>query len=213
MEHVTGIFYYIKVFIALMILVNPFEGIPLFLSKTNHCTPDEKTAIAKKTSLAVFLVLVLSLFFGRYVLQLFGITIASFSLAGGIIIFLIAIDMVLGKSDSGEKSMPNDPVNNPSDIAIVPLAIPLLAGPGAISSVIVYGSTSTGLVDDLILAVIVLMVGIAVRISLRAASKMEKFLHDTGVKVLTKISGLLVAAIAVEMIFHALIQAFPSLLK
>lgn len=213
MEHVGGNFYYIKVFIALMILVNPFEGIPLFLSKTNHCTPAEKTAIAKKTSLAVFLVLVLSLFFGRYILQLFGITIASFSLAGGIIIFLIAIDMVLGKSDSGEKSMPNDPTNNPSDIAIVPLAIPLLAGPGAISSVIVYGSTSTGLMDDLLLAVIVLMIGIVVRISLRAASKMEKFLHDTGVKVLTKISGLLVAAIAVEMIFHALIQVFPSLSK
>jgi len=213
MEHVGGNFYYIKVFIALMILVNPFEGIPLFLSKTNHCTPDEKTAIAKKTSLAVFLVLVLSLFFGRYVLQLFGITIASFSLAGGIIIFLIAIDMVLGKSDSGEKSMPNDSTNNPSDIAIVPLAIPLLAGPGAISSVIVYGSTSRGIADDLILAVIVLLVGIAVRISLRAASKMERFLHDTGVKVLTKISGLLVAAIAVEMIFHALIQVIPSLSK
>lgn len=213
MEHVGGNFYYIKVFIALMILVNPFEGIPLFLSKTNHCTPEEKAAIAKKTSLAVFLILVLSLFFGKYILQLFGITIASFSLAGGIIIFLIAIDMVLGKSDSGEKSLPNDPVYNPSDIAIVPLAIPLLAGPGAISSVIVYGSTSTGLVNDLILAVIVLMVGISVRLSLRAASKMEKFLHDTGVKVLTKISGLLVAAIAVEMIFHALIQVFPSLNK
>lgn len=213
MEHVGGNFYYIKVFIALMILVNPFEGIPLFLSKTNHCTPDEKAAIAKKTSLAVFLILVLSLFFGKYILQLFGISIASFSLAGGIIIFLIAIDMVLGKSDSGEKSLPNDPVNNPSDIAIVPLAIPLLAGPGAISSVIVYGSTSTGIVNDLILAVIVLMVGIAVRISLRAASKMERFLHDTGVKVLTKISGLLVAAIAVEMIFHALIQVFPSMNK
>ena len=213
MEHVGGNFYYIKVFIALMILVNPFEGITLFLSKTNHCTPDEKAAIAKKTSLAVFLILVLSLFFGKYILQLFGITIASFSLAGGIIIFLIAIDMVLGKSDSGEKSMPNDPVNNPSDIAIVPLAIPLLAGPGAISSVIVYGSTSTGIENDLILALIVLMVGISVRISLKAASKMERFLHDTGVKVLTKISGLLVAAIAVEMIFHALIQLFPSMNK
>ena len=107
MEHVGGNFYYIKIFVALIILVNPFEGIPLFLSKTNHCSPEEKAAIAKKSSIAVFLILVLSLYLGRYILELFGITISSFSFAGGIIIFLIAIDMVLGKSDSGEKSMPS----------------------------------------------------------------------------------------------------------
>ena len=213
MEHVGGNFYYIKIFVALIILVNPFEGIPLFLSKTNHCSPEEKAAIAKKSSIAVFLILVLSLYLGRYILELFGITISSFSFAGGIIIFLIAIDMVLGKSDSGEKSMPSEALQDQSDIAIVPLAIPLLAGPGAISSIIVYGTRSTGIVEDLIITFIILMVSIAVSYSLRAAAKMERFLHETGVKVLTKISGLLVAAIAIEIIFTALTEKFPNLLK
>jgi MarC family membrane protein len=206
-------FYYIKIFIALAVLVNPLEGIPLFISKTRSYSAAQKLAISKKTSISVFLILLLSLFFGRYILQLFGISTASFSVSGGIIIFLIALDMVIGKSDSGEKSLPAVSPQQEGDIAIVPLAIPLLAGPGAISSIIVYGSRSTGIVEDIILSGIVLLVAVWVGLSLRAATKMEKVLSETGIKVMTKISGLLVAAIAVEMVFRGLQDALPQFFK
>ncbi|MBS1516537.1 MAG: NAAT family transporter [Bacteroidetes bacterium] len=199
---------YIKIFIAIFVLVNPLEGISMFLSKTANVDPDIKSKIVKKTAVSVFIVLLISLFFGKYVLTLFGIGIPSFTVAGGIIIFLIALDMVIGKSDSGEKSLPSDPNKNPEDIAVVPLAIPLLAGPGAISSIILYGSSSSGILEDVILVLIIFVVAVAVWLSLNAATKMEKALHPIGVKILTKISGLLVAAIAVELIHSGIVSLF-----
>lgn len=198
--------YYIKVLIAILVLVNPFEGVPVFISSTSNLSRQQKSAIAKKTSIAVFIILIISLFLGKYVLELFGISIPSFSLAGGIIILIIALQMVLGKSNSGEKSLPSDPNQDMSDIAVVPLAIPLLAGPGAISSIIVYGSRSTGIVDYIVLSSIVLLVAMIVMASLNATTRMEKVLTSTRVKIITKISGLLVAAIAVELIFSSVIN-------
>ncbi|MDQ3019647.1 MAG: NAAT family transporter [Bacteroidota bacterium] len=198
--------YYIKIFIAILVLVNPFEGIPVFISSTSSLSRQQKTAIARKASFAVFIILIVSLFFGRYLLELFGISISSFSLAGGIIIFIIALQMVIGKFESGEKSLPDKPDLDYTDIAVVPLAIPLLAGPGAISSVIVYGSRSTGIIDDIILSGIVLLIAVTIMVSLNTTTRMEKVLTSTRVKIITKISGLLVAAIAVELIFTAVMN-------
>lgn len=205
--------YYIKIFIAISVLVNPIEGIPLFLTKTGNLSREEKISIAKKTSVAVFIILTVSLYLGRYLLELFGIGIPAFTLAGGIIIFLISLDMILGKSKSGDKNIPDDPGLNPSDIAVVPLALPLLAGPGAISGMILYGSKSNGLEGDIFLTIIVLLVSMFVLISLLTASRMEKTLNQTGINVLTKVSGLLIAAIAVQLVFSGLQQMIPSLNK
>jgi len=153
------------------------------------------------------------MFAGRYVLELFGIGIPSFSTAGGVIIFLIALQMVIGKTDSGEKSLPSEPPQDYSDIAIVPLAIPLLAGPGAISSVIVYGGRSSGLVEDIFLSVIVIVVAASVFIALNIATRMEKAMNQTAIKIMTKISGLLVAAIAVELVFTGLKNMYEQSAK
>ncbi len=206
--------YYLKVFIAIFVLVNPIEGIPLFLSKTHDNSKQEKIAIANKTSVAVFVILIISLFLGRYLLELFGIGIPSFTLAGGIIIFLISLQMVIGKeSQSGAKSVPDNPAQGNEDVAVVPLATPLLAGPGPISSVIVYGSNSNGILDDIFLTVIVILVAVAVWLSLNAATRMEKALNETGIKVMTKISGLLVSAIAIELIFSSLVKMLAPVVK
>ncbi|MEO8663921.1 MAG: MarC family protein [Ignavibacteria bacterium] len=203
---------YIKIFVALMVLVNPIEGIPIFITNTRNLTREQKISIAKKASIAVFIILIISLFLGKYLLELFGIGIPSFSVAGGIIIFLIAVNMVIGTS-SGEKAIPNNPDQDEGDIAVVPLATPLLAGPGAISSLIVYGSRNNGLVEDIILSSIVILVAVTVWFALKAATQLDKRLNATGIKVLTKISGLLVAAIAVELIISGLNQMIPSMAK
>ncbi|MBL8006324.1 MAG: MarC family protein [Ignavibacteria bacterium] len=205
--------YYIKIFIAIFVLVNPMEGIPLFLTKTANLSQSEKVMITRKTSIAVFIVLLISLYLGRYLLEAFGIGIPAFTLSGGIIIFIIALDMIFGKSNSGDKSLPDDNREDPSDIAIVPLAIPLMAGPGAISGVILYGSKSSGIEGDIILTGIVLLVSIAAFISLNAASRLETVLKPTGIKVMTKVTGLLIAAIAVQLVFSGLQQMIPSLSK
>ncbi|MFZ1323345.1 MAG: NAAT family transporter [Ignavibacteria bacterium] len=202
---------YIKIFIAIMVLVNPLEGMSMFLSKTTGLDSNTRAKVIRKTSLTVFIVLVTSLFFGKYVLTLFGIGIASFTVAGGIIIFLIALEMILGNSDSSTQQVSADPGQSAMAIAVVPLGIPLLAGPGPISSVILYGSSSKGFVEDIILVFIILVVSIGVSLSLNAAAKMEKRLKNNGVNILTKISGILVSAIAIEMIYSGIVKMFPQL--
>lgn len=189
----------------MFVLVNPLEGIPLFLNRTSSLTKEQKSEIAKKTATAVFIVLLIALFVGKYLLELLAIGIPAFSVGGGTVIFIIALQMVLGTpvkpgADSGNSGI--------SDFAIVPLAIPLLAGPGPISSIILYGSKTSQIIDYGILSVIVLMVATGVYISLNAAAKMQRYLGTTGMNVLTKVSGLLVAAIAVELIADGLKQLF-----
>lgn len=202
---------YIKIFIAIMVLVNPLEGMSMFLSKTTGLDSITRAKVIRKTSLTVLIVLVTSLFFGKYVLTLFGIGIASFTVAGGIIIFLIALEMILGNSDSSSQQVSADPGKGAMEIAVVPLGIPLLAGPGPISSVILYGSSSKGIVEDLVLVLIIVVVSIGVSLSLNAAAKMEKRLKNNGVNILTKISGILVSAIAIEMIYSGIVKMFPQI--
>lgn len=203
---------YIKTFIAVFVLVNPLEGIPLFLSETQNVPKEKRLAIARKASVGVTVILLFSLFLGRLLLELFGIDLAAFQFSGGIIIFIIALKMVLTSEDSSKDTGDNpQPAKDPESIAIVPLAIPLLAGPGPISTVILYGSMGTGITHYIVLSGIILAVGFATWFSLKAAAPMSTFLHQSGVNVLTKISGLLVAAIAAEMALTGLIKLLPKL--
>ncbi len=203
---------YLKVFIAVFVLVNPLEGIPIYLARTQGMTNAQRLAIARTTSLAVAIILWSALAVGHVVLQLLGISVGAFTVAGGIIIFLIALKMVLGSSGSDKDgSAPPD-----GGFAIVPLAIPLLAGPGPISSVIVYASkgiTGSGasLFDDLMLAVIILVVAVATFLSLAVADPARKLLGETGINVFTRISGILVGAIAVGLVVEGLGMLYPQL--
>jgi len=204
---------YLKVFIAVFVLVNPLEGIPIYLAKTQGMTNAQRLAIARTTSIAIAIILWVALAVGHVVLQLLGISVGAFTVAGGIIIFLIALKMVLGPSggDLGGSSGPAD-----GSFAIVPLAIPLLAGPGPISSVIVYASkgiTGQGasLGDDLVLAGIILVVAVATFLSLAVADPARRLLGDTGINVFTRIAGILVAAIALGLVHEGLGMLYPQL--
>lgn len=205
---ITG---YIKVFIALFVLVNPLEGIPFYLNNTRMMTPEQKKTIIRKTSTAVFIILIFSFFLGKYVLTLFGISTGAFTLAGGIIIFLISLSMVLGGNSQSDKDVQTSPNGGSDSFAIVPLAIPLLAGPGPISSMILYGGSTTNFWQLIIIPAIALAVTSAVYLSFKAAATLESKLKKTGVDVLTKVSGILISAIAMEMIHRGLLQLFPSI--
>ncbi|MBX7042066.1 MAG: MarC family protein [Ignavibacteria bacterium] len=208
LEGITG---YIKVFIAIFVLVNPLEGIPFYLNNTRGLADEDKRKIIKKTSTSVFFILIFSFFLGRYVLTLFGISTGAFTLAGGIIIFLISLSMVLGQSSKDSSQVTDDGTNPRDSFAIVPLAIPLLAGPGPISSMILYGGSVTNFEQLIVIPFIAAAVSFAVYLSFKAASPLEMKLKKTGVDVLTKVSGILISAIAVEMIHKGLLQLFPVL--
>ena len=196
---------YLKVFIAVFVLVNPLEGIPIYLARTQGMTQGQRLAIARTTSLAVAIILWVTLAIGHVVLQLLGISVGAFTLAGGVIIFLIALKMVLGPS-GGDVSG-----SGPSDgsFAIVPLAIPLLAGPGPISRGVTGQGASLG--EDLVLAGIILVVALATFLSLAVADPARRLLGDTGINVFTRISGILVAAIAVGLVNEGLGTLYPQL--
>lgn len=201
---------YLKVFIAIFVLVNPLEGIPVYLARTETLGDPARLAIARTTSLAVAVILWVALVLGQPLLQLLGISVGAFTLAGGILIFLIGLKMVLGPASTAAAA-PTE-----GSFAIVPLAIPLLAGPGPISSVIVYSSkgiTGRGAswTDDAVLAVIILVVGFATFLSLLMAGPARRVLGETGINVFTRISGILVAAIAVGLVNEGLVMLYPRL--
>lgn len=209
MEEFAG---YLKVFIAVFVLVNPLEGIPIYLARAEGMSGHERLAVARTTSVTVAIILWVSLAIGHTMLQLLGISVGAFTLAGGVIIFLIALKMVLGPSGAADAG------SGPADgsFAIVPLAIPLLAGPGPISSVIVYANKGicgrgASFSDDVVLAIIIFVVAVATFLSLAVANPARRFLGDTGINAFTRISGILVAAIAVGLMHEGLGLLYPQL--
>ena len=213
----TDLANYLKIFVAVYVLVNPLEGIPVFLARTYKLKPVDRQTVAYLAAVGVTVILLVSLFVGRGLLALLGISNGAFATAGGIIIFLIALKMVGG--DLNEPEQPEGHAEqNVRRFALVPLATPLLAGPGPISSVILYaskGASGKGATwnSDMILTCIILVVGLATWGALRAADPLRRVLGETGIEVSTRISGILVAAIAVQLIQEGIVELFPSLVS
>jgi multiple antibiotic resistance protein len=163
---------YIKIFVSLFVLVNPLEGIPVFLARTDKMDMAARKLTERIAAVGVTVILLVSLIIGRGILQVLNISIGAFTMAGGIIIFLIGLTMVRGGAGATIRSEQQDIEGR--RFALVPLAMPLLAGPGAISAVIVYASKGPSgngctITDYFILGGIIVVVGIATWISLRMA--------------------------------------------
>ncbi len=203
MDDVT---FYAKAFITLLVLVNPLEGIPVFLAGTEQADAALRSAIARRASIAVTIILLTALFLGNALLKLFSISAGAFQTGGGIILFLIAVQMVLGSGKPSFGGMSGGAVD--LQFAVVPLAIPLLAGPGAINGAVLYGTQTHSWEGMGLLAGVTLIVGLATYISLCAALPLVKYLKETGINIATRVTGLIIAAIAVEMIAHGISAVF-----
>jgi multiple antibiotic resistance protein len=208
---------YIKIFVSLFVLVNPLEGIPVFLARTEKMETAPRKAIERTAAVGVTVILLTSLIIGRGLLQILNISIGAFTTAGGIIIFLIGLMMVRGGTGTTTTTRSGQDIED-KRFALVPLAMPLLAGPGAISAVIVYaskGPSGSGctITDYFILGGIIVVVGLATWISLRMADPLRRLLGDTGIEVCTRISGILVAAIAIDLIQEGLVRLFPTVMQ
>jgi multiple antibiotic resistance protein len=203
---------FLHVFTALFVIVNPIGAIPLFVGYTRNQTATERRATARTTAIAVAIVLIVSMFFGDHVLQFFGIGLPSFRVGGGILILLMAIAMLNaqpgGARYTAEESREGE---SKEHIAVVPLAIPILAGPGAISTTIIYSHQAHSLADLAILAGAALAVTAAIATALYLADPIAQRLGRTGINIATRIMGLILAAVAVEFIAEGLVQLFPLL--
>ena len=203
---------YTKFFLALLVIVNPVGAVPLFVSMTEQHTVDEIRRIARAASAAVAVVLVLAAIAGQPLLAFFGITIASFKVGGAILILLLAISM-MHATPTGEKQTPEEAreAEDKESIAVVPLAIPLLSGPGAISTTIIYSTGRSSLSHILLIIACCLLVSLATWVALRAATPVSLWLGKTGVNIAIRLMGLLLAAVAVEIFTSGILVLLPGL--
>ncbi|VGO19938.1 YchE family NAAT transporter [Pontiella sulfatireligans] len=203
---------YLKFLAAVVSVANPIGAIPIFITLTAGYTEREKQNTAQRTSLTFACVLILVLFAGESILSFFGISVASFKAGGGIIILLMAISMVHAKVSRVKQTVEEaEDAEDKKSIAIVPLCIPLLAGPGAMSTVIVYSHHGSSIAHRLLLAGGIVAVALCVWVCLVAAPYIAKFLGRTGMNVVTRIMGLVLAAIGVEFIAHGFAEMFTGL--
>ena len=203
---------YIKILTALLVIVNPVGVIPVFVGLTGDQTPQLRQRTARVAALSVGLVLTASCLLGESFLRFFGVSIASFRVGGGLLLLLMAISM-FNAQQSGSRFLPEETreAGEKPDIAVVPLSVPLLAGPGAISTIIIYGNQAESLSHTAILIGIISIVALAVWATLSMALPAVKMLGKTGINIATRLMGLLLAAIAVEFIANGLGQLLPGL--
>ncbi len=203
---------YIKIFIGLLAIVNPFGAVPLFISMTANETANQKKKTVDLTSLGVTIILLTVLFFGQLLLQFFGISIDSFRVGGGILLLLMAIAMLNAKTSNVKQTEVEayESIDKES-VAIVPLAMPMLAGPGAISTVILASHKGDGFGHYFGIALGILMLSAIVWLVLRTSSFISNKLGETGINVFSRIMGLVLAAIAIEFIANGIKGLFPAL--
>jgi multiple antibiotic resistance protein len=202
----------VKFAAALFAILNPFGNTAIFLSITAERSSAERQKIAVMTSAAVLVTLPVATVIGRDILALFGISIGAFRIAGGIIVLLIALSMLRARPSavhhSAEEEADAQLKDNP---AIFPLAIPVIAGPGAIATVILYAEHADGLGGALTIGVVILLKCGVLVVALCAAGRLSSLLGPTGTNVLTRLTGMILAAIAVEMMAGGLVDLFPQL--
>ncbi len=203
---------YTKMLIGMIAIINPIGTIPIFMSLTSHMDHAERDHVAKMAPPSVFIILVVSMLIGEFILDFFGITISSFRVAGGILIMLMAMAMMNGKTSQIKQTKAEQKESEKKEsITVVPLAIPLLAGPGAISTIILYTHKGEGFLHFLLVGLILLIVSAILYLCFRSVRYISKYLSQTGVNVFTRIMGLILAAVAIEFLANGLKGLFPVL--
>lgn len=196
---------YVKIFIGLLAIVNPLGVIPLFIGMTGNENNQERAQTANLVAIAVTIILLVVLFFGQLLLEFFGISIDSFRVGGGILVLLMAIAMLQAKTSQLRQTdeEATESIDKES-VAVVPLATPLLAGPGAISTVILAAHKSSSVTHYIVIVIIIVMLSALVWGALRLSPWIEKRISATGINIFTRIMGLILAAIAVEFIANGI---------
>jgi multiple antibiotic resistance protein len=190
---------------SVFFLVDPFTVIPLFLAVTDHSPEAERQQVARRASWTCAIVLSTFALAGSLIFRAFGITLPAFKIAGGIILLQIGLDMLQARQ-SGTKSTPAETEEGAtkSDASIIPLGMPMLAGPGAISTVMVLVGESRTVWQHVVVYATILATAIASYIILRGANGVRRYMGETGIRILSRLMGLLLVALAVQFVANGL---------
>jgi multiple antibiotic resistance protein len=209
LEHWTE---YTRLFTALLVIVDPFMAVPILLSLTPGMREEQRNGVVRVAALTVAGVLLVAAFSGETLLRWMGTSLGSFRVGGGIVLFMMALAMLqaeVGRFRATPQETRADAKHAP--VAVVPLAVPLLAGPGAISTVIIGMQRSDAPYHWIGVVLVICAVCLVLWIVMRAAEPIARRLGDTGLNILNRVFGLILAAIAVEVIANGLRQLFPVL--
>ncbi len=192
---------------SIFFLVDPFAVIPLFLAVTSDSSVAERKRVALRATFTCAIILCAFALAGSLIFKLFGITLPAFKIAGGIILLQIGVDMLQAKQ-SGQRSTPEETQEGTAkeDASIIPLGMPMLAGPGAISTVMVLiGESHTAWRRGVVYAAI-LVTSFAAYLVLAGAGRVRRYMGETGIRILMRLMGLLLVALAVQFIANGLID-------
>lgn len=192
-----------EVFITLFVIMDPPGTVPIFLGLTGAMTRQQRNQAARQAILVAFGVIVVFALFGQRLLNYMHISLPALQASGGLLLLLVAMELLTGKAEDPQPSG-----NTKVNVALVPLGTPLLAGPGAIVAAMVFVQQSDGtLADWLAISLGILAVHLSLYLSMRFAGVIHRLLGDSGTTLVTRIAGLLLAAIAVQLMADA-IRAF-----
>lgn len=202
----------LKFTITLLSIINPIGIIPIFINITRNSSKSQIVKISNSCSVAVMVTILVSLIAGQKALEFFGISIASFTIGGGVLISTMAFSMINAHS-SGAK-INEEEINQIQDLrelGIVPLAIPLLSGPGAISTSIIHAKAFSSTVHWGGAFIAILFVGLVIKLILSSSKKIGEKLGTIGLNVMTRVMGIILLAISIEMIIGGIKEILPVL--
>ena len=197
-------------FTSVLFIIDPIAAVPTYLVITQLETPLERRRTARRACVAMTLLLIFFAATGTLLFRAFGITLAAFRTAGGLILWFVAIDMLRGERRTQEGREELEEGEAKEDVAFTPLAIPMLAGPGAISTVIVIAGQARGLGDSLVVYGAIVLTGAISYFTLRLGEPLLIRLGKTGIRVVTRIMGLILAAVAVQFVLSGVKEAFGT---
>ena len=202
----------IKFLVAMIVMMNPLGSLSIFLQLTGGSTLKKKRKIALECGLAMTIIMVASIWVGSETLGLLSITIDSFRFAGGIILLLVGLSMLQSQESPVNHSPEDDAaLENKEAIAIVPLALPIIIGPGAISTLVIASNDYPQLMNKFELSSLCLLLAGGMCLMLYFGPSIAKFVGESVMKVITRIMGMIVMSLAVGMLANGLIGLIPAL--
>lgn len=204
---------FIYIFAALFSVLNPLGAVPIFVGLTQDYTKVERSRVSLLTALNVFIILIISFFIGEYVLKFFGISIDALRIAGGLIIVSSGFSLLTGKFSKTRgvnKKVEND-AQTRNQIALTPLAIPMLAGPGSISLLIAFYQDYTKISEKIIACLAILGVALVIYFVLKSAHYLSRILGASGIVAISRIIGFIVIAIGVQYISSSVVNIFKTI--
>ncbi len=194
-------------------IVDPFSALPVFVALVGGESREVQARVAFRAALTCFVVLSTFGVAGALIMSFFGITIAAFKIAGGIVLFGVAFEMMHAR-ESTTRATTEEKVEaeTKNDVGLIPIGLPLLSGPGAIAAVMVLVGKAETLPNRLVVYATILVVSVLAFLILRSASRLATFLGKTGINVIGRVMGLLLAALAAQFIIDGLRDSFPRVL-